>query len=62
MDGEVPSPANPPSGCAFQTRCPLAMDICKQQRPVLQGIGTGRSVACHLHNKKSETKKEKVAQ
>lgn len=48
LAGEVPDPANPPSGCAFHTRCPKAMDICRQTRPELtpheQGV-----VACHLY-------------
>lgn len=48
LSGDVPSPANPPSGCAFHPRCPAAMDVCKQQRPELKQIADGHLVACHL--------------
>jgi peptide/nickel transport system ATP-binding protein len=46
-EGEIPDPINPPSGCAFHPRCPLATDICKQQRPEMRRLGTTR-VACHM--------------
>ncbi|MFL6558847.1 MAG: ABC transporter ATP-binding protein [Bacillus sp. (in: firmicutes)] len=49
IEGELPSPANPPSGCAFHTRCPLVMDICKKARPTDQNL-KGHFVACHLYN------------
>jgi oligopeptide transport system ATP-binding protein len=49
LKGEIPSPLNPPSGCIFHTRCPYAMDICKQVTPVKNEVGTGHFVACHLH-------------
>jgi peptide/nickel transport system ATP-binding protein len=49
IDGDVPSPINPPSGCAFHTRCRYAMDRCKTERPVLQAAGTGHQVACWLN-------------
>ncbi|MDG5787085.1 dipeptide ABC transporter ATP-binding protein [Evansella sp. AB-P1] len=49
LEGDVPSPSNPPSGCAFHTRCPEAMDICKNVRPVLQEITVNNFVACHLY-------------
>jgi peptide/nickel transport system ATP-binding protein len=49
MDGEIPSPANPPSGCPFHTRCPRVMPVCKTERPVLKPLGAGRQVACHLY-------------
>jgi len=45
--GEIPDPINPPIGCAYNPRCPLVQDICRQQRPELRSIGKGR-VACHL--------------
>jgi peptide/nickel transport system ATP-binding protein len=52
LTGDVPSPSNPPPGCRFHTRCPYAMDICKQTEPLLEdkGIRNGSShlVACHL--------------
>ncbi|TFB24430.1 dipeptide ABC transporter ATP-binding protein [Filobacillus milosensis] len=49
LGGEIPSPANPPRGCAFHTRCPLAMDVCKEVRPVFKEKEPGHYVACHLH-------------
>ncbi|MCC3356774.1 ABC transporter ATP-binding protein [Bacillus sp. REN16] len=50
LKGEVPSPANPPSGCPFHTRCPYVMSVCKEVRPVLKEVAPEYSVACHLHN------------
>ena len=44
--GEPPSPLNPPSGCAYHTRCPHATEICRQERPVLRAL-QGTQVACH---------------
>lgn len=49
LSGDVPSPSNPPSGCAFHTRCPHVMDICKQKTPTLKEEKPGQSVACHLY-------------
>ncbi len=46
--GDVPSPINPPPGCAYHPRCPLARDICSGEEPVLRDLGGGRKVACHL--------------
>ncbi len=48
LHGNVPSPANPPSGCRFHTRCRLATDICRTDEPPLQEIAPGHLVACHL--------------
>jgi oligopeptide/dipeptide ABC transporter ATP-binding protein len=48
LQGEVPSPANPPSGCIFHPRCRYAQDICKKQVPVLQEGAPGHFVSCHF--------------
>jgi oligopeptide transport system ATP-binding protein len=49
VQGEVPSAMNPPPGCRFHTRCPLAMARCRTEDPPLADLGQGRAVACHLH-------------
>jgi oligopeptide transport system ATP-binding protein len=49
VDGDVPSPVNPPSGCAFHTRCRYAMDRCKVERPMLRNAGERHQVACLLN-------------
>jgi oligopeptide transport system ATP-binding protein len=46
--GDVPSPVNPPRGCRFHTRCPLAIDICKRVDPEFRNVGSDHSVACHV--------------
>ncbi len=48
LPGDVPSPANPPSGCYFHPRCRYAQDLCKQERPPLRDIGDEHWVACHF--------------
>ncbi|ABY93871.1 oligopeptide transport system ATP-binding protein [Thermoanaerobacter thermohydrosulfuricus] len=48
LEGDIPSPANPPKGCKFHTRCPLAKDICREQVPEYKDVGGGHFVACHL--------------
>jgi len=48
LGGEVPSPLNPPSGCTFHTRCPLAEARCKSESPQLRDLGEGHKAACHL--------------
>ncbi|UZJ78313.1 ABC transporter ATP-binding protein [Fictibacillus sp. KU28468] len=49
LKGDVPSPSNPPKGCAFHTRCPQAMDVCAAERPVFKEAEKGHYVACHLY-------------
>ncbi|WP_213740463.1 oligopeptide/dipeptide ABC transporter ATP-binding protein [Bradyrhizobium sp. dw_411] len=48
VGGEIPSARNPPSGCRFHTRCPIAQQVCSQQRPVLEPAGAEHQVACHF--------------
>lgn len=48
LEGEVPSPSNPPTGCKFHTRCPMATEICEQKKPLLKEVSSGHIVACHL--------------
>lgn len=50
LKGDVPSPANPPKGCNFCTRCPRVMDICRQVKPELAEVEPGRLVACHIYS------------
>ncbi|GAB3057233.1 ABC transporter ATP-binding protein [Virgibacillus ainsalahensis] len=49
LKGDVPSPANPPTGCAFHTRCPQVMEVCKTERPVFEEVEDNHFVACHLY-------------
>jgi oligopeptide transport system ATP-binding protein len=48
LKGDVPSPANPPKGCAFSTRCPKVFDRCRVEVPALRDLGGGQRAACHL--------------
>ena len=48
LEGEIPSPVNPPSGCRFHTRCPLAEDRCRNEVPLWRELSEGHSVACHF--------------
>jgi len=47
LQGELPSPLDPPAGCSFHLRCPLAQDRCRHDRPALRTVSDGRQVACH---------------
>ena len=49
LQGDIPSPANPPSGCKFHTRCSKCMPVCKAVEPVYKDYGNGHCVACHLY-------------
>ena len=48
LQGELPSPIDPPAGCPFHSRCPIAQDRCKLDRPVLRPVGSGAQAACHF--------------
>jgi peptide/nickel transport system ATP-binding protein/oligopeptide transport system ATP-binding protein len=48
LEGDVPSPLNPPTGCAFHTRCPVKKDLCSRERPELTDVGNDHFVACHM--------------
>jgi len=49
VEGDLPNPINPPTGCHFHPRCPFAMDICRRQYPSLRAVRDRRTVACHLY-------------
>ncbi|QQA44324.1 ABC transporter ATP-binding protein [Pelagovum pacificum] len=48
LEGDVPSPSNVPKGCAFNTRCPLAQEVCRRERPLLREVAPGQMAACHF--------------
>ena len=47
LQGDVPTPINPPSGCPFRTRCPQCTGVCAESMPPLRDMGNGHFVACH---------------
>ena len=51
LEGDIPSPINPPSGCKFHTRCPYATERCKQEIPEFKEYSSGHFAACHLLEK-----------
>ncbi len=61
LTGDVPSPANPPKGCSFCTRCPQVMAQCKVDAPALVEVEPGRLVACHLYSSNNRTAGSTVA-
>ncbi len=54
LEGDIPSPANPPTGCTFHPRCSYFMDICKTEQPVLRKIGQDHFMTCHLLEESSQ--------
>jgi oligopeptide/dipeptide ABC transporter ATP-binding protein len=61
LKGEVPSPASPPSGCTFRTRCPLAAERCKAEVPALTEVRPNHFVSCHYPLEAGQTLKETIA-
>ncbi|MFO7888132.1 MAG: dipeptide ABC transporter ATP-binding protein [Eubacteriales bacterium] len=57
LEGEIPSPINPPEGCRFHTRCPYVEDICKKERPEFREVKKEHYVACHLAERFIEEQK-----
>jgi oligopeptide/dipeptide ABC transporter ATP-binding protein len=53
MQGDVPNPANPPSGCVFHNRCSACIEICRTQIPSITEVEEGHTVACHIYSQKN---------
>jgi len=47
LEGDVPNPSRVPPGCSFHTRCPIATDLCRNERPALRVVAAGQTAACH---------------
>jgi oligopeptide/dipeptide ABC transporter ATP-binding protein len=62
LEGDVPSPINPPKGCHFHTRCPFAVARCRTQEPELREVAPGHLTACHIHDKGVKFPLEKPAE
>ena len=61
LEGSIPSPANPPKGCKFHTRCANCMECCKTEAPVQKEIEPGHFVVCHLYDNEKEVVHEETA-
>ena len=59
LEGDVPSPLDPPNGCRFHTRCPFCIDVCRTDEPALIDVGNDHKVACHRQDTVHELVKEK---
>ena len=57
LSGEVPSPLDPPAGCVFHPRCPIAMDKCCSVEPMLEILHSGHNAACHVVTSRPEDEK-----
>ena len=60
LEGSIPSPANPPSGCKFHTRCRECRGVCSQKVPKTMDVGNGHTVACHIYDPESGYDREKA--
>ena len=60
LEGSIPSPANPPSGCKFHTRCRECRGVCSQKAPKVTDMGNGHTVACHIYDPESGYDQEKA--
>ena len=61
LEGSIPSPANPPSGCKFHTRCRECMEMCKYAAPAYREVEEGHFTACHLYNTPEMNEKIKAS-